>query len=234
MKEKIQYSQLANLFRYPKEDYLTRVNDCANMLKEKYPEAYKELLPFVDVVNQKELFEIEEIFGRTFHIQAICYLDIGYVLFAEDYKRGEFLVNMKEEQRKANNDCGEELADNLPNVLKLMSILEDQEFLEELSSRIIAPALEKMLEEFDVSRMQLKTKIMKKKQKVIIQENLENKNIFQHAIAATLLVIQKDFKVEKYEGREVKPDVLSSFLPNCSTCSVHEDEKKASTEKINA
>jgi hypothetical protein len=45
---------------------------------------------------------------------------LGYVLFAEDYKRGDFLVKVKNEQRKVNNDCGEELADNLPNILTLM------------------------------------------------------------------------------------------------------------------
>ena len=216
---KQQYKALANLFRYPKTGYIEQVNQCAAILKEKYPKAHIDMTPFVDVINNSTLFEIEEIFGRTFHIQAICYLDLGYVLFGEDYKRGDFLVQMKNEQRKVNNDCGEELADNLPNVLSLLSLIEDEEFLGELSVRILVPSLKKMLEEFDSARMVRKTKMMKKKQKVIIQENMEHKNIYQFAIQATLKVIQADFKDLHFADLDVKPDLSNSFLPNCGTCS---------------
>ncbi len=149
MKTREQYISLANLFRYPDEDYKKNVSECAKMLKENYHEAYSEILPFVQFVEANGLYEIEEVFGKTFHIQAICFLDLGYVLFAEDYKRGEFLVKMKDEQRRANNDCGDELADNLPNVLTLMAIMKDEEFLGEFAVRIVEPSLEKMLAEFD-------------------------------------------------------------------------------------
>ena len=118
--------------------------------------------PFIDFINNTDFYDIEEIFGKTFHIQSICYLDLGYVLFGEDYKRGEFLVQMKKEQRLANNDCGEELADNLPNVLKLMTLLKDEQFLNELAVRIVIPSISKMLDEFDASRIALKDKIRKK------------------------------------------------------------------------
>lgn len=218
-KDKIQYEMLANLFRYPKTGYIEQVNECAAILKDNYPKAYIDISPFVDVINSKKLFEIEEIFGKTFHIQAVCYLDLGYVLFGEDYKRGDFLVQMKSEQRKAKNDCGEELADNLPNVLSLLCLLEDEDFLGELSVRILLPALKKMLEEFDASRMMLRTKMMKKKQKVLIQENMEHKNIYQYAIQATMKVLQSDFKALHYPDQDVKPDLSSAFLPSCGTCS---------------
>lgn len=227
MNDRFQYTSLANLFRYPKEGYQEQVNDCAKILSEDYPEAFKEMKPFLDIINKKDIHEIEEIFGRTFHIQAICYLDLGYVLYAEDYKRGDFLVHMKDEQRKVGNDCGEELADNLPNVLQLLSMIPDKEFLQELTVKMIIPALKKMLEEFDLSRIELKTKIMKKKQKVIIQENLEHKNIYQFAIQTVLSVLEKDFEGIKYEGGAVvKPDTLSSFLPSCGTCSDDHSPKK--------
>ena len=45
--------------------------------------------------------------------QVLATLDIGYVLFGDDYKRGELLANLNQEHRKANNDCGTELADHL-------------------------------------------------------------------------------------------------------------------------
>lgn len=215
---RIQYSALADLFRYPKIGYIEQVNACASILRENYPRAFIDISPFVDIINQNELFQIEEIFGRTFHIQAVCYLDLGYVLFGEDYKRGDFLVKMKNEQRNANNDCGDELADNLPNVLYLLTLLENEEFMGELVVRIIIPSLQKMLKEFDASRMAIKTKMMKKKQKVIIQENMEYKNIYQFAIQAAIQVLQEDFKDIEYPDNYVKPD-LGAFLPSCGTCS---------------
>ena len=233
MKDRNQYRVLANLFRYPDQDYVKNTNEAADVLRENYPEAYQELIPFLEIVNNKSIHDIEEIFGQTFHIQAICYLDLGYVLFAEDYKRGEFLVQMKNEQRVANNDCGEELADNLPNVLHLMTLLKDEEFLGELAVRVVTRALTKMLQEFDLSRITLKNKVMKKKQKVIILEDLEHKNIYQHAIQATLNVIQSDFKDLTYDDEEVKADLTSSFLPNCGTCSTEEEPAKNEPAKTN-
>lgn len=217
MKNRDQYNKLANLFRYPDESYKQNVAECAKMLKENYHEAYAEILPFLQFVETKDLYEIEEVFGKTFHIQAICFLDLGYVLFAEDYKRGEFLVKMKDEQRRANNECGDELADNLPNVLTLMAIMKDEEFLEEFAVRIVEPALSKMLAEFDTARMELKDKVRKKKQKVILMEDMENKNIFQYAIQSLLYVVKEDFKSIVYNDPEIVPTLGGNFLKSCST-----------------
>ena len=215
-----QYNVLAELFRYPSEGYVARVNTCADYLKVYYPEAFAELKPFLEFVNEHTLHEIEEVFGKTFHIQAICYLDLGYVLFAEDYKRGEFLVQMKNEQRKANNDCGEELADNLPNVMSLMAIMKDEEFLEEFAVRVIKPALDKMLTEFDEARIALKDKVRKKKQKVILLEDMQNKNIYQYALQSIYSVVNADFKNVNYNDPVIIPtlggDVLSCNT-GCST-----------------
>ncbi|MCK5105911.1 MAG: hypothetical protein KAR17_23975, partial [Cyclobacteriaceae bacterium] len=97
MKDKTQYHLFSELFRYPVKGYQDRVNQCMSLLQTKYPDAASEMQRFVDYINSKSLESIEEVFGKTFHIQAICYLDIGYVIFGEDYKRGEFLVHMKQE-----------------------------------------------------------------------------------------------------------------------------------------
>ena len=216
MKDKIQYNLLANLFRYPQTGYVEQMDACVAFIKGQYPDAYEQLKAFQEIIHQKEdIYEIEELFGKTFHIQAICYLDLGYVLYAEDYKRGEFLVQMKNEQRKVNNDCGVELPDNLPNALTLLPLLEDPKFLEELVVRMYIPALEIMVKEFDSSRIALKTKVRKKKQKVLIQENMKNKNAYQYALQAALSILRTDFKVNSFENMEIKADPLSSFIPNC-------------------
>jgi len=199
---KEQYIALSELFIYPKEGYIEKVRDCRLYLENNYPDAASSFKRFADFIESKSLFEIEEIFGITFHIQAICYLDIGYVLFGEDYSRGEFLVNMKREQAKINHDCGEELADNLPHVLQLLAISEDEDFVQELTVRAVLPAVEKMFEEFKTSRMALKLKAIKKKQKAIIMEDVTNGNIYQNALQALIKVLKKDFDGVFYEEPE--------------------------------
>ena len=215
--DKQQYITLSELFRYPTEGYIEKVNSCMEMLQEEYPDAAKSFERFHEYINGKTLFEIEEVFGFTFHIQAICFLDIGYVLFGEDYTRGDFLVNMKREQANVNNDCGEELADNLPNVLKLMTISEDKDFVEELGVRALIPALEKMLVEFKAGRAELRKKVMKKKQKAIIMEDIQDGNIYQNALQALLIVLQSDFEGIDFHDEKVEQS-LSNFIPDCGTC----------------
>jgi nitrate reductase assembly molybdenum cofactor insertion protein NarJ len=215
--DKSQYKILSELFLYPTEGYHNKVNECMLMLQEKYPDAAKSFVRFSDYINSKTLYEVEEVFGFTFHIQAICFLDIGYVLFGEDYNRGEFLVNMKREQAKINHDYGDELADNLPHVLQLLAKSDDIELVQELSIRAVIPAIEKMLEEFQQSKMELKAKVMKKKQKAIIMEDIVDGNIYQNAIQSLLFVLKNDFEGVEY-GEKIAEPSLSNFLPNCGTC----------------
>ncbi len=214
------YRFFSEIFKYPKEGYRDRVNECMDFLRINSPVAAEEMRRFVDFVNNESDGSIEELFSKTFHIQAICYLDIGYVLFGEDYKRGEFLVHMKQEQAKVENDCGEELPDNLANVLALLMKTDDEEFLNEMSVRILMPAIDKMLAEFDSARLELKDRILKKKHRALIQENIKDRNIYYYALRALQVVLQKDFAdVTHYEPTEVKPQIGSNFLANCGTCS---------------
>ena len=217
MENNIQYNALANLFRYPTEDYPKQVEECNQLLKDYYPSAYEKFKGFKDIIDTKSIVDIEELFSMTFHIQAICYLDLGYVLYAEDYKRGEFLVQMKREQAKAGNNCGVELADNLPNALTLLPLIEDSVFREELAVRMYIPALLAMEKEFEASRIALKTKVRKKKQKVLIQEDMTNRNAYLFAIQATLEVLRTEFNLEKFVDKTVKADPLSSLIPNCDS-----------------
>jgi len=215
MLNKNQYIILSELFMYPKEGYQDRVKECMFMLQEFYPDAAKSFERFYNYIEGKTLYEVEEVFGFTFHIQAICFLDVGYVLFGEDYTRGEFLVNMKAEQAKINHDCGEELSDNLPHVLQLMAISEDNDFVDELAVRAVIPALEKMLVEFKASRAELRKKIMKKKQKAIIMEDIKEGNIYQNALQALLIVLKTDFDGIDFGDEKIEQS-LSNFIPG--TC----------------
>ncbi|MDL1878882.1 tetratricopeptide repeat protein [Cytophagia bacterium CHB2] len=114
------YRPFTPLVSYPDAGLPAAVERCTAMLGLHCPEAAATLAPFAQWLAATPLHDQEEVYARTFHIQAICYLDLGFVLFGEDYKRGEFLVNMKREQALAGNHCGDELPDNLANVLNLL------------------------------------------------------------------------------------------------------------------
>ncbi|MBT5530596.1 MAG: hypothetical protein HOK35_15660, partial [Cytophagia bacterium] len=84
----------------------------------------------------------------TFDIQALSHLDIGYILFGEDLKRGDFLVKLQQEHIKNKTDLGFELADHLPNVLVLLASTNDSEFADEFVQFILLPALLSMIKGF--------------------------------------------------------------------------------------
>lgn len=234
------YKLLAEVFMYPKENVFSTVKEIQNFLNTKYPEAGIEFERFSDFVANSTYNQIEEIFQKTFHIQAVCFLDIGYVLFNEDYKRGEFLVNMKAEQEKHNNNCDGELADNLPYILRLLPIHTDKKFIDELVVMALIPALEKMLSEFSDQKTHIREKVMNKKQKVIIMEGIKDGNIYKNAISALIKVFKKDFEKINFEKQvEIIPAYAKAFLhSDCKDgCSVSvptpEEIKQRSRQILN-
>ncbi len=212
------YQILAEVFTYPQEGYKEHIASTMELMNSKYPEAAEAFQRFSDFVQENDLYRIEEIFAKTFHIQAICFLDLGYVMFGEDYKRGDFLVHMKREQEKVNNDCGEELADNIANVFRLMSMTKDEDFLNDLATEIVIPAMDKMLVEFDGSRMALREKQLKKKMKVIIQEGEANLNVYQSALYAVSKVVKADYTGQFAKKEEKVHNPRDLFTTTCGTC----------------
>lgn len=148
MKDLTHYKLLAEMFRYPSDDLKTYYGKWRDIIARYDPL----LMPKLELFNvhaiEKPLSLQQEYYIRTFDVQAICFLDIGYVLFGEDYKRGMFLVNMKKEQLKAANDCGSELPDHLPNILTLLPKMEDNDLAEELIYSLLIPAIHELILKF--------------------------------------------------------------------------------------
>jgi nitrate reductase assembly molybdenum cofactor insertion protein NarJ len=188
------YIAFADLLRYPAADYSERANSCLVMLEERYPEAAQEIEPFVNFMLSHSQDEREELYTKTFDVQPICYLDLGYVIFGEDYKRGAFLLHMQEEQLKEGNDCGTDLSDNICNMLTLYAKSNNQDLLDELAVKILIPGVEKMIGEFKQARVDLKVKVLKKLHKAIIQEELNHGNVYRNVFSALLNVLKKDFE----------------------------------------
>ncbi len=178
------YSILAGLFDYPdqKTDDLIRLTN--DLLHANNPAATTTFLQFQQTILGMDLHSREEYFINTFEVEALISMDLGYILFGEDYKRGNFLAMMQQEQISADNDLGSELADHLPNVMRLLPLMSEQEVAEELAYSIILPAIREILKKF---------------------ENTDN--VYQYAFETVLKVMETDFSGLPYETYQVKPDV---------------------------
>jgi len=143
------YKHFADLFRYPDENLVPRAKEFLKGIDKQMPEQAEKLVVFITAIEKLSTKQQQEYFMKTFDVQAICYLDIGYVMFGEDYKRAQLLVNLQNEHKNAGVDCGSELADHVPNVLTLLAQTADQDFARELGFIILIPAVRFMLTKFN-------------------------------------------------------------------------------------
>jgi nitrate reductase assembly molybdenum cofactor insertion protein NarJ len=208
------YEQVANLFAYPDASFPNKVGEVFEFLKKSYPAAAQEVQLFYEGLPKMDLTKMQELFTRSFDVQAITTLDVGYVLFGDDYKRGEILSQLNREHKNAQNDCGKELADHLPNLLRLIAKLGNTELVRELVSEIVAPALWKMIGEFNPDRLNQKTKLYKKHYKTLLETAEHSAVIYVHALKALFAVLEQDFQIKK-EVLNRQPD--HDFIKSVST-----------------
>jgi nitrate reductase assembly molybdenum cofactor insertion protein NarJ len=194
----LHYSLLAALFDYPDLDFVDRVRRLRKHLGAKYPVAVADLDQFIELLPEDNLLTMQELFTRSFDVQAVATLDIGYVLFGDDYKRGEMLANLNREHLAASNDCGTELADHLPNLLRLMDRLSDEDLIRDLAYAVIAPALLDMIGEFSPGRVQKKNEANTKHYKTLIDTPPVQNSVFvlyKFALRALYEVLKQDFSL---------------------------------------
>lgn len=195
------YRQVAELFDFPGPEFAARGRALLDVLRENYPAAAVEVEHFLDAIPQRTL-DLQELHTRTFDVQSLTTLDIGYVLFGDDYKRGALLSNLSREHAQAENDCGRELADHLPNVLRLIPKLKDRNLLDELVSQILVPALMLMIREFDPGRIEKKNANYQKHYKTLIDPACaSDSTVYCRALTAVMHVLAKDFQVTEMMTR---------------------------------
>lgn len=193
------YADLADLFDFPGADYTARVKWVRALLGEPYPEAAAELQLFSDSLPASEN-ALQELYTRTFEIQSLTTLSVGYILFGDDYKRGDLLANLSREHGLAGNDCRGELADHLPNMLRLIPLLEDEDLRQEMVADLLLPAIALMLREFDPERVMKKDKSYEKHYQTLIEAPVADKSLFRHPLKALLQVMSEDFQAMGARG----------------------------------
>jgi len=139
------YDLLAALFDYPRQgDYGALLTRSIEALASDYPTANESMKPLHDYVAGMSLEQIQELYTRTFDINPVCTLEIGWHIYGEDYARGALLVKMRQQLREANLAESQELPDHLTHVLLLLGRLSGEE-ADELAARYVLPGLDKML-----------------------------------------------------------------------------------------
>jgi nitrate reductase assembly molybdenum cofactor insertion protein NarJ len=189
------YCQVAELFDFPGPELAPRGRALLVFLRGNYPDAAVEVENFLDAIPERTL-DLQELHTRTFDVQSLTTLDIGYILFGDDYKRGALLSNLNREHNDAENDCRGELADHLPNLLRLIPKLRDQDLRDELVRQILVPALMLMIREFDPERIGKKNASYQKHYKTLIDPAPgSDSTIYCRTLKALMHVLAKDFQV---------------------------------------
>lgn len=135
---------IAALLRYPVEaddDLAPSLADAAMALGHPCQEF---LEAFALTCRTSSLQELQEIYTRAFDLNPECTLEIGWHLFGDTYKRGQFLVMMRHHLQEHDIRPEPHLPDFLPALLELSMRLEHQDALD-LVDDCVLPALEKIL-----------------------------------------------------------------------------------------
>ena len=218
------YDLLAELFAHPGPSYRDHVVRAGELLDSSYPEAGRLLDKFLEGLPDGDLLTLQELHTRTFDVQPITTLDLGYTLFGEDYKRGALLAGLSREHTTAKNDCSTELADHLTNVLRLLPRMADHAVREELVTVIVAPAVREMIREFEPERVAKKEKLYKKHHKTIIEAPTgETRTVYCYALQALFEVLKADFALRVSLPIDQKSTFEKSVgvemgIEGCDTC----------------
>ncbi len=140
------YDALATVLTYPGEDYHGVVEDCiASASRAFIPKEVRNLLlNFAEEVRRLSTEQAQELFTRTFDLNPLCSLELGWHLFGENYERGIMLVRMREQLRRHHVPETTELPDHLTYALRLLARM-DAAAAEDFAGAIVLPALARML-----------------------------------------------------------------------------------------
>jgi len=166
MADRAIYDTLAVLLRYPETDYARRIAECLECAA---PDCCAQLKLFGDAVRELQTDELQELFTRTFDLNPLCSLELGWHLFGENYERGVLLVRMREELRRHKLSESHELPDHLTHILQLVGKME-HEYAADFVAACVQPALEKMLQAIH-----------------------DKENPFEHLLLAVKGLLQADF-----------------------------------------
>ena len=143
MSEQSLYADLATLFGYPWPDYYQHARRCLDAMGAAPSLAVSQFQKFCDGIVNLTCGELQELFTRTFDLDPLCTLEIGWQLYGEDYARGALLVKMRQQLRESGVPETGELPDHLSHAFALLAKLDGEES-QEFASVYLLSAIDKM------------------------------------------------------------------------------------------
>jgi len=165
------YELFADILEYPTLAIYAQTRECVSVLAPIDDSACKKLNKFATFAAHTPLGRIEEVYTRTFDLQAVCVPYAGRHLFGEDPIRGMFMVKLRELYRSHNFKQDGELPDHISVMLRFLSIIDMGEERQELIDYCLIPSVKKMVKCFT-----------------------ENDNPCQGILEAVLLVLEDEGK----------------------------------------
>ncbi|HNT50366.1 MAG TPA: hypothetical protein PKK67_07265, partial [Cyclobacteriaceae bacterium] len=120
--------------------------------------------------------------------------------------------NLSREHTETGNDCGHELADYLPNVIRLLTKMTDKDLKRELVVKVVYPGLKKMISEFDPHQLQKKNEIYMRHHKTLIDAPNDYGTLYQRPLVVLLEIFRLEFELV-----DTTKDETSDFINSLNT-----------------
>jgi nitrate reductase delta subunit len=136
--------RLGAILAYPREGYRSSVDECRKLLASGDPEAAVAIDSFSEAIADLDETELEELYTRSFDLNPVCTLEVGWHIYGEQYRRGRFLVQARELLSQVGIDEQGELPDHLMSLLPAVARLEP-DHAATFAGTYLVPAVNKML-----------------------------------------------------------------------------------------
>lgn len=137
------FDSLALLLQYPKTGFHENLSALTTHLKENNSPGSADVLKFTEQTCDLSLADCEELFTRTFDINPVCALEVGWQLYGESYERGNFIVSMRQGLKQFGLPESGELPDHLSHVLQSIGRMKEDQ-ASEFIGKLALPAVKKM------------------------------------------------------------------------------------------
>lgn len=138
---------LASMIDYPLPELPDRAQECAAAFEAGRSPGARDIERFARFVAQTDLNKLEELYTATFELSPVCYPYIGYQLFGDTYKRGEFLAQLNARYRENGFEAPGDLPDHLGAILRYLAHTWDADLVAEGA----IPSLEKMVAQLEAN-----------------------------------------------------------------------------------
>ncbi len=141
------FTRLSELIKYPTVELQQQLASYREYLSLTAQDAAEAVTQFTAYAKETTLADMQELYTRTFEINPVCALEVGWQLFGERYERGTLIVKMRQTLRELGLTESTELPDHLTHVLQVLDRLCAEE-ASEFAGLFVVPAMEKMIAGF--------------------------------------------------------------------------------------